>query len=107
MTAINSPAATEARVPEAVVTRVGGALVRYGLVVVIGWIGLLKRDRSRAVPGDHQLPVHDAGGRREVRRRVPTAVDTGQFLIKDVALLGIAVWTLADALRAGRVASHA
>ena len=32
---------------------------------------------------------------------------TGQFLIKDVALLGVAVWTLADALGAGRVANHA
>jgi hypothetical protein len=32
---------------------------------------------------------------------------TGEFLIKDVALLGIAVWTLADALRAGRIANHA
>jgi uncharacterized membrane protein YkgB len=32
---------------------------------------------------------------------------TGQFLIKDVALLGIAVWTLADALRAGRGTNHA
>ena len=31
---------------------------------------------------------------------------TGQFLIKDIALLGIAAWTLADALRAARVASH-
>ena len=29
---------------------------------------------------------------------------TGQFLIKDVALLGISVWTLADALRAARIA---
>jgi uncharacterized membrane protein YkgB len=32
---------------------------------------------------------------------------TGQFLIKDVALLGIAAWTLADAVHAGRVTSHA
>jgi uncharacterized membrane protein YkgB len=31
----------------------------------------------------------------------------GQFLIKDVALLGIAVWTLADALAAARVNMHA
>jgi reactive chlorine resistance protein C len=32
---------------------------------------------------------------------------TGQFLVKDVALLGIAVWTLADALRAARDANRA
>jgi reactive chlorine resistance protein C len=28
---------------------------------------------------------------------------TGQFLIKDVALLGIATWTLGDALRGVRI----
>jgi uncharacterized membrane protein YkgB len=37
----------------------------------------------------------------------PSPSMTGEFLIKDVALLGIAVWTLADALRAGRIADHA
>jgi uncharacterized membrane protein YkgB len=31
---------------------------------------------------------------------------TGQFLIKDLALLGIAVWTLADAQRAARLADR-
>ena len=30
------------RTTEATATRLGGTLVRYGLVVVIGWIGLLK-----------------------------------------------------------------
>ena len=42
MTAISAQAATEAPVLEAVATQVGGVLARYGLVVVIGWIGLLK-----------------------------------------------------------------
>lgn len=37
----------------------------------------------------------------------PALSTTGQFLIKDVALLGIAVWTLADALQAGRAAERA
>ncbi|CAN3126886.1 YkgB family protein [Mycobacterium sp. smrl_JER01] len=32
----------------------------------------------------------------------PVLSSTGQFLIKDVALLGVAVWTLADALRSSR-----
>lgn len=32
----------------------------------------------------------------------PALSMTGQFLIKDVALLGLAAWTLADALGAGR-----
>ena len=31
---------------------------------------------------------------------------TGQFLVKDVALLGISVWTLTDALRAARIANR-
>jgi reactive chlorine resistance protein C len=30
----------------------------------------------------------------------PVLSDTGGFLIKDVALLGIAVWTIADCVRA-------
>lgn len=29
----------------------------------------------------------------------PMLSSTGQFLIKDAALLGISVWTLADAMR--------
>ncbi|MGE0220038.1 YkgB family protein [Mycolicibacterium sp.] len=32
----------------------------------------------------------------------PVLSSTGQFLIKDVALIGIAVWTLTDALRSSR-----
>jgi uncharacterized membrane protein YkgB len=32
----------------------------------------------------------------------PALSSTGQFLVKDIALLGIAVWTLGDALGAGR-----
>ena len=32
---------------------------------------------------------------------------TGQFLIKDVVLLGASVWTLSDALRAIRAANQA
>lgn len=32
----------------------------------------------------------------------PVLSSTGQFLVKDVALLGISAWTLADALRSSR-----
>lgn len=32
----------------------------------------------------------------------PALSSTGQFLVKDIALLGLAVWTLGDALRATR-----
>ncbi len=34
----------------------------------------------------------------------PMLSTSGQFLIKDVALLGVSVWTLADALRSVRAA---
>ena len=37
----------------------------------------------------------------------PALSMTGQFLIKDVALLGLAAWTLADALHAGREGERA
>ncbi len=36
----------------------------------------------------------------------PVLSTNGQFLIKDVALLGVAVWTLSDALRTSRVGSR-
>ena len=38
---------------------------------------------------------------RDALRRHPTAI-IGGFLFKDVALLGVSVWTLADAVRAVR-----
>lgn len=167
MTAINAQAATAALVPDSVATRVGGVLARYGLVVVIGWIGLLKFTSYEA-QGIQPLVANSPFmswvyqvfsvttfstllGVVELAAAVLLAVKpwwpklsavgsviaiglfvatisflfttpgigeqaaggfpllsmTGQFLIKDVALLGIAVWTLADALRAGRVAGHA
>ena len=166
MTAISAQAATEAPAVEAA-TRVGGVLARYGLVVVIGWIGLLKF-ASYEAQGIQPLVANSPLmswvyevfsvttfstllGVVEVGTAVLLAVKpwwpklsavgsviavglflatisflfttpgigeqaaggfpllsmTGQFLIKDVALLGVAVWTLADALGAGRVANHA
>jgi len=145
------------------VGRVGALLARYGLVVVIGWIGLLKFTAYEAQgiqPLVANSPfmswVYDVFsvttfsallGVLEVATAVLLAVkpwwpkvsavgsvvaiglflatisflfttpgigeasaggfpilsSTGQFLIKDVALLGIAVWTLGDALRGLRV----
>ena len=165
MTAVNAQGTTEARVKEAAITRVGGAVARYGLVVVIGWIGLLKFTAYEAQgiqPLVANSPimgwVYDVLsvtafstllGIVEVSIAVLLAVKpwwpkisalgsvmavglflatisflattpgigedaaggfpklsmTGQFLIKDVALLGIAVWTLADALRTERIPS--
>ena len=143
-----------------VIDVVAGLLARYGLVVVIGWIGLLKFTSFEA-NGIQPLVAHSplmswlytifsvqtfssllgvveitvalliaikpvapklsaigsvaaiglflatisflfttpgvgetsAGG-------FPVLSSTGQFLIKDVALLGLSAWTLADALRA-------
>ena len=166
MTVIDAQATTEAPVPEAVVTRIGGVLARYGLVVVIGWIGLLKFT-SHEAHGIQPLVANSPfmswvyevfsvttfstllgsvevgtalllavkpcwprlsavgsvvaaglflatisflftmpGIGEETAGGFPLLSMTGQFLIKDIALLGIAAWTLADALRAARVASH-
>ncbi|RUP31280.1 MULTISPECIES: YkgB family protein [Mycolicibacterium] len=162
MTATNIRARAESSTPEAIVNRIAGHLARYGLVVVIGWIGLLKFTSYEAhgiQPLVANTPfmswVYDVFsvttfsallGVLEVATAVLLAVKpwwprvsavgsliavglflatisflfttpgigeptaggfpllsmTGQFLIKDVALLGIAVWTLADALRAAR-----
>ncbi|MCX8556465.1 MULTISPECIES: YkgB family protein [Mycobacteriaceae] len=149
------------------VSRIAGHLARYGLVVVIGWIGLLKFTSYEA-QGIQPLVAHSPFmswmydvfsistfssllGVLEVGTAVLLAVKpwwprvsavgsliavglfiatisflfttpgigevaaggfpalsmTGQFLIKDVALLGISAWTLADALQAGRVADRA
>lgn len=156
MTAIDTPTPIGAT---ASVTRVGALLARYGLVVVIGWIGALKFtsyeaqgiqplvanspfmswiygvlsvDAFSTVLGVVELATAvllavkpwsprlsllgsamaiglflatisflfttpgiweaSAGG-------FPALSSTGQFLIKDVALIGIAVWTLGDAIQ--------
>jgi reactive chlorine resistance protein C len=146
------------------IERLGSPLARYGLVVVIGWIGLMKFTSFEAhgiesLVADSPLmswlyDIFSATtfssllGVVEVATAVLLAVkpwwprlsaagsvmaiglfiatftflfstpgvfeaseggfpmlsSTGQFLIKDVALLGISVWTLTDALRASRAA---
>lgn len=165
MTAVNGRADTQARTWDASIGRVGGGLARYGLVVVIGWIGLLKFTSYEAqgiqpLVANSPLTswVYDVlsvttfsmllgvlevatalllavkpwwprvsavgsviaiglfvatisflfttpGIGEESAGGFPVLSMTGQFLIKDVALLGIAVWTLADALRAGQIAN--
>ncbi|GCA97418.1 hypothetical protein NCCNTM_10530 [Mycolicibacterium sp. NCC-Tsukiji] len=162
MTATNIRARVESSTTEAMVSRIAGHLARYGLVIVIGWIGLLKFTSYEA-QGIQPLVAHSPFmswlydifsvttfssllGVLEVGTAVLLAVKpwwpkvsavgsviavglfvatisflfttpgigesaaggfpalsmTGQFLIKDVALLGLAAWTLADALGAGR-----
>lgn len=148
------------RVPAtATVDHVGGLLARYGLVVVIGWIGLMKFTTFEAqaieplvansplmswlyVPfsvnglsallgvvevaaavllavapwwprislagsiiaiglfvATISFLVTAPGVFEESQGGFPMLSSTGQFLIKDAALLGISVWTLGDALR--------
>ena len=148
---------------DSTIARVGAALARYGLVVVLGWIGLLKFTGYEAKgiePLVANSPfmswIYDVCsvttfstllGILEVTTAVLLAVKpwwprlsvvgsvlatglfvatisflsttpgisepagggfpalsmTGQFLIKDVALLGIATWTLGDALHEVRI----
>jgi uncharacterized membrane protein YkgB len=144
------------------VTRVGGLIARYGLALVIGWIGVLKFTAYEA-QGIQPLVANSPFmswlydvfsvttfssllGVLEVTAAVLLAVKpwlprvsavgsviaaglflatisflfttpgvveaaeggfpwlgtTGQFLIKDVALLGVSVWTLGDALSSVR-----
>ena len=167
MTATNIRARVESSTTEAIVSRIAGHLARYGLVIVIGWIGLLKFTSYEA-QGIQPLVAHSPFmswvydvfsvttfssllGVVEVAAAVLLAVRpwwpkvsaigsliavglfvatisflfttpgigesaaggfpalsmTGQFLIKDVALLGLAAWTLADALHAGREGERA
>jgi uncharacterized membrane protein YkgB len=167
MTALNAGVTSDVATRDALLTRVGGLLARYGLAVVIGWIGLLKFTSYEA-EGIQPLVANSPFmswmydlmsvttfstllGVVEVSAAVllivkpwwprlsavgsliavglfvatisflfttpgvgeasaggfPVLSMTGEFLIKDVALLGIAVWTLADALNAARVAQSA
>ena len=158
--------ATSAR-PATLLDTLGALLARYGLVVVIGWIGLMKFTEFEArgieplvanspfmgwvyevfsvTTFSTLLGVVEVGAAvllavkpwwprlsavgsviavglflatisflfttpgigEEAAGGFPLLSMTGQFLIKDVALLGVAVWTLADALRADRIANHA
>jgi uncharacterized membrane protein YkgB len=149
---------------ETTIERLGAHFARYGLVIVIGWIGLLKFTSFEAhgieplvassplmswLYGIFSVTTFSALlGVVEVATAVLLAVkplaprlsavgsvmaiglfvatitflfttpgvfeasaggfpilsSSGQFLIKDAALLGVSVWTLADALRATRTA---
>lgn len=151
---------------ESTINRVGAAVLRYGLALVIGWIGLLKFTAYEA-QGIQPLVANSPFmgwlyeifsvttfssllGVVEVTTALLIAVKpwwpkvsalgsvaaigifvttlsflattpgvgeasaggfpllsvTGQFLIKDVVLLGAAVWTLADSLRAARTGAN-
>ena len=160
MTTIQTPA--RIHVTDSAASTVGALAARYGLVIVIGWIGALKFTDYEAngiqplvansplmswvygifsvtafstMLGVIELAtavllavkpwwpkvsvlgsvmavglflatisflVTTPGIWEESAGGFPALSSTGQFLIKDVALIGLAVWTLGDALRAIR-----
>ena len=167
MTAVTESAGSTVGRVESAAAQLGSVLSRYGLAVVIGWIGLLKF-ASYEAQGIQPLVANSPfmswvyeifsvttfsallgvlevsaavllavkpwwpklsavgsviavglfvatisflfttpGVGEEAAGGFPLLSSTGEFLIKDVALLGIAVWTLADALRAARIAADA
>jgi len=163
---VNSAQTTPTKPIDDHLGRLGGVLARLGLVVVLGWIGLLKFTSFEAhgieplvansplmswVYGIFSITTFSSllgvvelvtavllavkfwwpgvsavgsviaiglfvttitfmfttpGVGEATAGGFPVLSMTGQFLIKDVALLGIAVWTLSDALRARRAALH-
>ena len=159
---LNKTASNIVQSADHIITAVGTAVVRYGLVVVIAWIGLMKFTGSEAMR-IQQFISHspfmswlngilsiraqsDVIGTIEILAAVlivlnvvsprlgavggalgtllfvitlsflfttpgvfvaseggfPALSLDGGFLMKDIALLGISVWTLADSLRATR-----
>ncbi|MCW1957935.1 MAG: DUF417 family protein [Mycobacterium sp.] len=162
MSTITSGPSTASATTNSRIDIAAGLLARYGLVVVIGWIGLLKFTSFEAqgiqplvansplmswlydvfsvrafssLLGVVEITVALLIAIKPVAPRVsalgsvvaiglflatisflfttpgvgeasaggfPVLSSTGQFLIKDVALLGLAAWTLADALHAVR-----
>ncbi|WP_328357449.1 DUF417 family protein [Mycobacterium sp. NBC_00419] len=162
MTATQPHVEHPVRQPNSALVRLGALSVRYGLVVVIAWIGALKFTAYEAqgieplvansplmswVYTVFSVPAFSAvlgvvelstavllalkpwwpkvsalgsisaiglflatlsflvttpGIGEESAGGFPALSSTGQFLVKDIALLGIAVWTLGDALQAAR-----
>jgi reactive chlorine resistance protein C len=163
---VNSAQSTYASTLDGLIVRHGGTFARYGLAIVIGWIGLLKftsfeahgiqplvanspfmswvyevfsvttfssllgvvevataallavkpwSPRVSAVGSVMAIGLFAAtisflfttpGVGESTAGGFPVLSMNGQFLIKDVALLGVAVWTLSDALRTSRVGSR-
>ena len=162
MTDTQSPVDTLPSWADSTLSQVGALAARYGLVVVIAWIGALKFTAYEAqgieplvansplmswvytlftvsafsaVLGVIELItagllaikpwfprlsalgsisaiglflatlsflITTPGIGEESAGGFPALSSTGQFLVKDIALLGIAVWTLGDALSAAR-----
>ena len=101
---------------------VGQAIARYGLALTLAWIGFGKYIKMEARVLIEHSPlmswVYDVFSANTVARGLGTleiaaailivtrpvsarlSAMPGQFLLKDVVLLGVAVWTLGEALQA-------
>jgi reactive chlorine resistance protein C len=162
MTTVPNPSLGDRALPVSLIETIAGALGRYGLVAVIGWIGALKFMNFEAHQIEplvshspfmgwlyHYLPVYGFSallGVFEISAALLLAMKplapklsivgsalaillfvftisflfttpgvgepagggfpalslTGEFLLKDIPLLGLSFWTLADAIRASR-----
>ena len=126
----SNPPAAAAVAAEHPVAIAGRLLVRYGLVVVIAWIGALKYGTYEAAAIQPLIAlrpawprVSAAGSAFGVLLFLSTlsflfstpgvtaasaggfpvlSVLPGQFLLKDLVLIGAALWTLGDSLGAAR-----
>ena len=85
------------------VQALGSLVLRYGLVLVIGWIGLMKFTEYEA-KGIQPLVAHSPLMSwmyafltvRAFSNALGVALP-GQFLLKDVVLLGAAIWSFGEA----------
>ena len=62
---------------------------------------------DRAVRRHDQLPVTTPGVSEPAGGGFPALSLTGEFLLKDLPLLGLSFWTLANSIRAARTTPHA
>jgi uncharacterized membrane protein YkgB len=98
-------------------TRWGQLISRYGLVVVLAWIGFgkfVKMVWPRVSAAGSALAVVLFVGTLSFLFTTPGVVAThaggvpvlsalpGQFLLKDLVLIGVTLWTLGDSLGAAR-----
>src|SRR5216683_1940233 len=88
---------------------IGVGVSRYGLVVVLMLIGLLKFTPKASFVGSLGAVVtflltisflFSTPGALQLGHGISILGDTGQFLIKDLVLLGASCWIAAEALSA-------
>jgi uncharacterized membrane protein YkgB len=88
-----------------VLTGIGQAISRYGLALTLAWIGFGKYIKMESrVLIDHSPLMSWVVSRFAGPVPVLSALPA-QFLLKDVVLLGVAVWTLGEAVQAHRASS--